>query len=270
MNLDEILSSFKDPNNLNRVISCKYCGKQYTPCERTILGEKFFYHKPVCDCDLKQALEESTNYEEDTETERKRFENYTFLINYKNQDFKYFKKFDDIQLKTVDVLKKYQEEYLGGNKKSLYLYGSSGTGKTSLIKRLANSFSTKGIKVNMVDTQKLLSSYKNSYKHNDLAFHCSEYGIDSLVTSNTLLILDDVGTEKPSEWTISKLMYIFNERVENNRPTIITTNYSPNELMNRFGQAVGEVEAKRLVGRMIYNSVQVENTTKDYRFLRRL
>ena len=49
-----------------------------------------------------------------------------------------------------------------------------------------------------------------------------------------LLIIDDLGKERPSEWTLEKLFTIVNNRYENNLPIIITTNYNKEKLRRRL------------------------------------
>ncbi len=50
-----------------------------------------------------------------------------------------------------------------------------------------------------------------------------------------MLIIDDLGKERPSEWTLEKLFTIINNRYENNLPVIIiTTNYNRDKLRERL------------------------------------
>ena len=51
-----------------------------------------------------------------------------------------------------------------------------------------------------------------------------------------MLILDDLGAEKPSDWVKEQLYVIINRRYENMLPTIITTNCTMNELKDRIGE----------------------------------
>jgi DNA replication protein DnaC len=58
-----------------------------------------------------------------------------------------------------------------------------------------------------------------------------------------LLMLDDLGAAKSSEWTEEINFRLINHRYENQLPTILTSNVLPGELMNRVGDRV----ASRLV-----------------------
>ena len=59
-----------------------------------------------------------------------------------------------------------------------------------------------------------------------------------------LLILDDLGTEFGSPFTTSCLYNIINTRLLEVRPTIISTNLKPPELLEKYGQQI----ASRVVG----------------------
>ena len=59
-----------------------------------------------------------------------------------------------------------------------------------------------------------------------------------------LLILDDLGTERPTEWTAERLYALVNRRWLEERPTIATSNLGPDE----FRAAVGARVFSRLVG----------------------
>jgi DNA replication protein DnaC len=48
-----------------------------------------------------------------------------------------------------------------------------------------------------------------------------------------LMVLDDLGREKVTDWATERLYVLVNERYNHRRPTIVTTNYSPGELVER-------------------------------------
>lgn len=257
--------------NFNEPKNCEDCGESYVLKNVKLKGNYYNFYAPNCECiKKKQQLEYQKEIRNNEKEVRKlMLERYNFLIDYRNRYEKVenmLKNLDENQLKVATFLSKYREDYINGVKSNIYLYGTSGTGKTSFIKRLSKTLEENDIYNYIVDVQKLLSYYKNTYQSEALANYQTEYAIDNIMLSNSLIILDDVGTEKPSEWTVSKLMFIINSRIEENKPTIITTNYSPTELVDRFVQAVDRVEAQRLVGRMVLDSKVIELNTKDYRF----
>ena len=59
-----------------------------------------------------------------------------------------------------------------------------------------------------------------------------------MVKNCKLLIIDDIGAEKPSEWVRERLLSFINTRVSNGLSTIYTSNLSLEELENKMGQRV--------------------------------
>ncbi len=50
----------------------------------------------------------------------------------------------------------------------------------------------------------------------------------------SILVLDDLGKERPTEWAAEQLFAIFNRRYDYGKPTIVTTNYSGSDLIKRL------------------------------------
>lgn len=121
---------------------------------------------------------------------------------------------------------------------SLFLYGESGSGKTYKAKQLALEFfnqypQTTGEFTTFLD---LIQTYKNSFKE---GLNGSEYRKQIKDYKECfLLILDDLGTEKATEFVNQTLFEIINFRVENSLPTIITSNLSLKELGAKYDQKI--------------------------------
>jgi DNA replication protein DnaC len=110
--------------------------------------------------------------------------------------------------------------------KGLLLVGGIGVGKTHLavgiLKELIEQKLAKGL---FCDYRDLLKQIQNSYGRNDL----SERDILSPVFEADVLVLDELGAAKPTDWVWDTVQHILNTRYNDNRTTIITTNY-PNDL----------------------------------------
>src|SRR5436309_15488451 len=117
---------------------------------------------------------------------------------------------------------KFVEEYPVENT-GLLLIGSIGVGKTHLavgiIKELIVS---KGIPSLFYDYRELLKQIQNSY--ND-SVKATELEVLRPVFESEVLVLDELGAVKPTEWVWDTVSLILNTRYNNNRTTIITTNY---------------------------------------------
>lgn len=70
-----------------------------------------------------------------------------------------------------------------------------------------------------------------------------------------LLLLDDLGTEQFGEWTVSQLYLLINHRLDNMRPTIITTNLQ----LSQIGSRISERVASRLA---LYRTINVKGSDR--------
>src|SRR6266568_6917312 len=117
---------------------------------------------------------------------------------------------------------KFVEEY-PLDSTGLLLIGSIGVGKTHLavgiIKELIVS---KGIPCLFYDYRELLKQIQNSY--ND-SVKATELDVLRPVFEAEVLVLDELGAVKPTEWVWDTVSLILNTRYNNNLTTIITTNF---------------------------------------------
>jgi DNA replication protein DnaC len=81
------------------------------------------------------------------------------------------------------------------------------------------------------------------------------------LTKIPVLILDDLGAEKASEWVAETLYILIDDRYGNMKPTVFTSNYSPSELAERLGD--------RIVSRIMEMCRIIEIKTSDKRKERR-
>lgn len=164
-------------------------------------------------------------------------------------------------------LKKYSEKLVNEiEKKGLILVGSNGVGKTHLACSIANELMKNGIPVIYGTLINLLAEIRNSY---DLDNNASEMEIIKLYKNVELLVIDDLGKEKPSEWGLEKLFTIINSRYENNLPIIITTNYNQNTLIERLSLN-GEIDtAKSIISRLYEMCYLVKIDDVDHRIKRK-
>lgn len=72
-----------------------------------------------------------------------------------------------------------------------------------------------------------------------------------------LVVLDDLGREKVTDWASERLYVLVNERYNRRRTTVVTTNYTPGELAERGYDA--------LVSRLVEGAGVVSVTAADYR-----
>jgi DNA replication protein DnaC len=117
--------------------------------------------------------------------------------------------------------------------RGLWLFGDTGTGKTTLAMLISKAALDAGRSVAIYSLPKLLARIRQTYD--------AEPGGDSYLafferlTSVDLLHIDDLGAEKRSDWVLEQLYALINERYETERSVLITTNLPHEELEEQIG-----------------------------------
>jgi DNA replication protein DnaC len=115
--------------------------------------------------------------------------------------------------------------------RGLWLFGSPGTGKTTLAMLVSKSALDAGRSVAIYSLPRLLAEIRTTFdEDNDRSY--TEL-LDRLAAVD-LLHIDDVGAEKTSPWVLEQLYAIINARYEEERSVIITTNLTDEELSEQI------------------------------------
>lgn len=193
-------------------------------CDRNVQTEVEFLGikkkvRCICDC-RKKELDTYNAREKEDEKDRKRkvcfaesnMAKYTF-----NND-------DRRNAKLSDVMQNYAENFEDFKKSStgLLLYGDVGTGKTFYAACIANALIDKGYKVLMTNFASLTNTIQGMYEGKQ------EY-INEL-NRYTLLIIDDLGAERKSDYMQEMVFNIIDSRYRSGLPFIITTNLTADEI----------------------------------------
>ena len=125
--------------------------------------------------------------------------------------------------------------------RGLLFEGQPGVGKTHLaVAVLKQVIETAGVRGLFYDTRDLLRIIRSTY---DPSIRTTELEILRPVMTADLLVLDDLGAEKTSEWVEETMNLIVNTRYNERRLTVFTSNYQdfpeelaePNSLIFRIG-----------------------------------
>ena len=106
--------------------------------------------------------------------------------------------------------------------RGLWLMGNTGTGKTTLGMLAAKEALAAGKTVGIYFTPKLLTRIRQTYQEAE-----SDSAYDDFfrrVTSVDLLYIDDLGSERHTDWVVEQLYALINERYESQRPMLVTSN----------------------------------------------
>jgi DNA replication protein DnaC len=106
--------------------------------------------------------------------------------------------------------------------KGLLLIGPSGVGKTHLAVAALKELVRRGHAGLFCDYRELLKEIQASYNP---ASESTEMGVLEPVRTTEVLVLDDLGASKPSDWVRDIVGIVLNARYNEKRTTIITTNY---------------------------------------------
>jgi DNA replication protein DnaC len=118
---------------------------------------------------------------------------------------------------------KFAQEYDPRDGMGLLIIGKIGTGKTHLaVGIIKDLISNKGIPCLFYDYRELLKEIQNSYNS---TVQTTELDVLRPVFETEVLVLDELGAVKPTEWVWDTVSLILNTRYNNNRTTIITTNF---------------------------------------------
>ena len=154
--------------------------------------------------------------------------------------------------------------------RGLLLTGDVGVGKTHLAVGILQALTVeKGVPALFCDYRDLLKRIQQTY--NPLVA-TSELQILTPVFEAEVLILDELGAQKPTEWVWDTVALVLNTRYNDKRTTLITTNYrnTPAALARNADktsreESLGDRIGERMRSRLAEMCVEVEMRGNDFR-----
>ena len=222
---------------------CKFCGKllhinDYTALYVNIVYKDIATAYERCNCD--EACKIWQQYDEYIGKDKirkinlskinKLFKNNNLGKRQLNSTFENYK-ITNKNKNAYENAKKYVDKLIKETtNKGLFITGTYGVGKTYLASCVANEIIKNGKSVIFGTLIQLLDFIRDSYSDSEV----SDKDYLNLYSSVDLLVIDDLGKEKPTEWVLEKLFLIVNNRYNNYLPIVITTNYNRNQLRERL------------------------------------
>jgi len=169
--------------------------------------------------------------------------------------------------KAATAARKFVEEYPMPQPFGLLFMGPPGIGKTHLavgiIKELMRQ---KSVSCLFVTFPELLKEIQNSYNPISQA---SELALLAPVLDAEVLVLDELGAQNPTAWVRDSVAYVLNYRYNENKVTIVTTNYVDRDeqegpkaaLTDSLSQRIGD----RIRSRLFEMCKTIEMNGVDFR-----
>ena len=235
-------------------ITCLYCGNKLykqgfkSPFKDFISFWSQDYQR--CECDqskkywLEYEVEQARKQQEEEERERraayqvkveKLFSQSQLGERFKNRIFENYQVTPEKQEAYNTTLKyatKFDQYKKAGT--GLIISGTYGTGKSHLAAAITIKLINQGVPVIFGTMINLLDKIKESYGKRKIGE--TEGDLVEMYSKVDLLVIDDLGKGKLTDWVLEKLYLIINNRYENNLPLVITSNYNIEGLTDRLSQ----------------------------------
>ena len=236
---------------------CEFCGRELIPIGLDYLYANFSpdnIEYKRCTCKKAQEYWKEKDKQDYEITKRKHFReviNKIYKQNYigrkfQNLNFENFNSNSENELAIVIAKDYVNKNITSANSNGLIIMGESGVGKTHLAASIANKLIENDKIVLMGRLTTLLDIIKETFKDNTK----SENELIELYSNVDMIIIDDLGTEKISNWALEKLYTIIENRNENRLPIIITTRFDKQGLIERFSKCQDEQLVDAIISKL--------------------
>jgi len=145
--------------------------------------------------------------------------------------------------------------------RGLLLMGSVGVGKTHLAVSILKGLTERGFGCLFYDFGTLLKEIQDSY---NATAQSSEMGVLMPVLTTDVLVLDELGASKPTDWVRDTLAHVINTRYNEKKFTVFTTNY-PDDRPNGREETLEDRIGVRVRSRLYEMCRTVSVEGRDYR-----
>ena len=224
-------------------VNCEYCGADLEPLTVELKDRTFIVGYRACNCS--ESLEEEQARLDAQAEEEKRHEIDRLIAAFEASGIP--NRYRGCEKLVENLPELYETAFKDG----LYLWGTTGTGKTTIAAAIGIRAIKNGRSVRFVD----------AYNISQMLFD----GRGDEITRPDLLIIDDLGAEATGEWNNARMRSAINDRYNSNKPTIVTSNYSKKELAKLLTTDDMNMTSQAIFSRLSEMTKSLEIQGKDYR-----
>lgn len=230
---------------------CAYCGRPLRPLGVPVFGSVAWVSHEPCECEgaERERREEERRALDEMAAEReRRLERSGIPLR--------FRKATPTEARCAA----YADALPGSGPNGLFIHGPVGTGKTHNAAAVAIAATDRGLRTVFTSAIAIFSSIRETFDGGGSSKRALER-----YSSCEMLVLDDLGKESSSRWSLMTLFAIVNARYEGMRPTVVTSQYTLSQLRSRLA-STGEAEtATAIASRIAATCADVELTGPDLR-----
>lgn len=241
---------------------CGVCGK----ARQKKINSPYFHKTVWCICDCRARELEERRRKEEYEEEMNRVQRLKdasmMASKFRDAEFSVYQKRKENQ-RAYDVSRKYVAQFrqmiTEGNPKTgernigLVFYGPCGTGKSFTAACIANELMEQNISVVMTSFVKILQDIQGQ----------DEAAYIGMLNACSLLIIDDLGAERNTDYALEKVYNVIDSRVRADKPMILTTNLTFDEMMRN-----PDIRYRRIYDRIFEHCFPVEIPGKSFRIIK--
>lgn len=239
-----------------------YCGKCHTRKERIVtfpaglMGPEEIKHKVPCVCKCRQEAMEKEKQQEEYREKMARIQRIrdASMMESKYRDARFSSyTVADQNRKVYQIARKYADNFpqMLKENQGLIFWGPVGTGKSFTAACIANQLLAGQIPVIMTSFVKIL---QNIQAQPDEAEYIS------MLNNASLLVLDDLGTERNTDYALEKVYNVIDSRSREAKPMVLTTNMTLHEMLD-----VEDIRYKRIYDRIFETCLPVEVSGESFR-----
>ncbi|MCM1179560.1 MAG: ATP-binding protein [Clostridium sp.] len=239
------------------LLHCGVCkGKKQTRLPATILTDgKEMVVRCICKCEQEKQLRKAEEEKRREEMERIERLRSSSLIDDRLREVRLatFRQTKDNQ-KVFNVVKQYVGQFkkMYENRQGIIFWGEVGTGKSYTAACIANELLDQKIPVVMTSFVKILQNIQSDQEE--------EKVIMAKLNDARLLIIDDLGTERNTDYALEKVYNIIDSRYRVGKPLILTTNMTIREMQENT-----DIRYKRIYDRIFEMCYPVRVAGKSWR-----